>query len=480
MKNRKSNYDPREIFIAAKRVRGNSRAAARHHLKLLFHFMAKRELTPETLTYEQMWQFDEQFEKSGFSLSYRDVVRHTCQQYLFWLHKKKLLKADPSLIFPRTNFIHLNKSYVQYDLPEDATNFLKWIRATRARGTSISYEQYLKRFYYFLDKNNVSIELLTRSDVIRFFQEQRTKKYAASTFNHIVCQIRVYLRWLCEHNKLKEDPDSLIRNQDYQRCTEFLPRPFEVDQDIEIQKRLSQSSDIYCQGLLLMRYTGIRIGELSHLPFHCFKNDIHGNASLKIPPRKLLKERMVPIELKTLELIRTIQKTSKGNWVALSNKEDPPYLLIDHNGRSPLSSRYQFTLEALTRDIPSDAPITPHRFRHTYATTMLSAGMNLLEIKELLGHRSILMTLRYAKVTQQSIRESYYQAIELIAKKNAHSNPMQTAEEQKHQRSTSLVDLIKELQRQTEPLPNHAKKPYAKIIKRIQSVKYDLDRLTIP
>ena len=56
--------------------------------------------------------------------------------------------------------------------------------------------------------------------------------------------------------------------------------------------------------------------------------------------------------------------------------------------------------------------LTPHRLRHTYATSMLRAGMSLPVLMKLLGHRTIGMTLRYAQITGRDVAQAYKKAME--------------------------------------------------------------------
>ena len=58
--------------------------------------------------------------------------------------------------------------------------------------------------------------------------------------------------------------------------------------------------------------------------------------------------------------------------------------------------------------------ITFHRLRHTYATTLLGAGVSIVSIMKLLGHRRIEMSLRYAKVTPNHLRDEYLKAVAVI------------------------------------------------------------------
>ncbi|MEK6867603.1 MAG: tyrosine-type recombinase/integrase, partial [Nanoarchaeota archaeon] len=75
----------------------------------------------------------------------------------------------------------------------------------------------------------------------------------------------------------------------------------------------------------------------------------------------------------------------------------------------------------LTSDLSVRPLPTTHQMRHTYATTLLNAGMPLMGLKELLGHKSLTMTLRYAAITQETVKTEYFSAIEKI---NARYRPM--------------------------------------------------------
>ncbi len=55
-----------------------------------------------------------------------------------------------------------------------------------------------------------------------------------------------------------------------------------------------------------------------------------------------------------------------------------------------------------------------HRLRHTYATSLINAGMDVLHLKELMGHSSIATTLQYAKLTDTTLARGYHAAMEYV------------------------------------------------------------------
>lgn len=161
-----------------------------------------------------------------------------------------------------------------------------------------------------------------------------------------------------------------------------------------------------------MRFTGIRIGELINLSFDCVRTDINGIHFLKVPLGKLNNERLVPIDLETLDIIERIKKISTLN----DKKENPKLLFIDHLGRS-VKTQFSITFDEIRSKLNTNDKIVPHRLRHTYATELLNSGMNLLSIMKLLGHRSTTMTLGYAAIDQATVVKEFFEA-QVILKKN--------------------------------------------------------------
>jgi Phage integrase family len=186
-----------------------------------------------------------------------------------------------------------------------------------------------------------------------------------------------------------------------------MPRPLTIEADRELQRRLAASEDPLAWALLLMRRTGLRIGELYNLEYHCTRFE-RRHPLLKVPLGKLHSERLVPLDPDAVELVRRLQSTGPR----------PRAWLVPGRNHSKCNfDELSDVLKVVSRDLPDPTRITSHRLRHTFATELLSAGMSLVGVMRLLGHRDHRMTLRYAAVTPEVVTEEYQKALGKLATK---------------------------------------------------------------
>ncbi|MBP3763816.1 MAG: tyrosine-type recombinase/integrase [Bacteroidales bacterium] len=153
--------------------------------------------------------------------------------------------------------------------------------------------------------------------------------------------------------------------------------------------------------MLRMLYeTGIRRSELANLQEH--------SADLSALTLKVLgkrnKERIIPIES---ELAHNILE-----YIALKGQEmrESPWLFVDRKGRQiTVGEIYRTVKKYMTRLSNADR-ISPHVFRHSFATHILNEGGNIQAIKELLGHEDLATTEVYTHVTREHLKDVYKHA----------------------------------------------------------------------
>ena len=137
-----------------------------------------------------------------------------------------------------------------------------------------------------------------------------------------------------------------------------------------------------------------------------------------------------------------------------------------------------YLLRSICAGIETEKPITSHRLRHTYATSLLNGGMSLVGIMHLLGHNSIKMTLRYAAVTQDTVAEEYFSAIDRIKSKYRldRTHPLLTGAVDDP--TEALSSIIRWLKRHMKGNPKHHHRRIELLLKRIHRFKTEIDVLT--
>jgi site-specific recombinase XerD len=203
--------------------------------------------------------------------------------------------------------------------------------------------------------------------------------------------------------------ESLLQSGDLPQLERYLPKPLSPEDDQLLQQQLRKSGTLRSNGLLLMRATGMRVGECLNLTVDSLRELGRRQWAIRVPLGKLHTERWVPADDDTCN---TFRKT-----LSLRPLVTPasPWLLLQKNGHPPSYESMRRELIAAALKAGCSCRPGTHRLRHTFATTMLRAGASLLVVKELLGHRSIEMTLRYVEVSQVDLQREYHLAREKMA-----------------------------------------------------------------
>ena len=200
----------------------------------------------------------------------------------------------------------------------------------------------------------------------------------------------------------------LIRHADFPPQPRDLPRPLSLPEDQLLQQELRRSDDLAAHALLLIRSTGIRIGECVHLSLDCLRQVGPEQWALHVPLGKLHTERLVPADPELRQIVgRILALRASAPPAQLAKSQDS---LLPGGARDVLMKTLRSALAQAAQRAGCSTPVTPHRLRHSYATEMLRLGVSLPALMQLLGHQDIRMTLRYVQVTQQDLQREFHQA----------------------------------------------------------------------
>jgi site-specific recombinase XerD len=250
----------------------------------------------------------------------------------------------------------------------------------------------------------------------------RGRTVSARHHHRTLLDLRLFFDDLAAWEWADQPVARLLHRSDLPRLPAPLPRALSPDIDHALMRAVSSLDDSAARcGILLLRGAGLRLGELLDLELACLW-DLPGHGTwLKVPLGKLGTERVVPLDETTLAALDAWMAV-RGRQRALPHPRDgrPTDFLLVVGGQRVGASRIRRGLTDAVAHAgltgPTGAPlcVTPHQLRHTYATRLVNAGLNLQALMALLGHVTPEMTMRYAALADGTIRDAYDAAMAKI------------------------------------------------------------------
>ena len=219
----------------------------------------------------------------------------------------------------------------------------------------------------------------------------------------------VYLRRMLEELAWTQQLPALahlLGRDDVPRREHHLPRPLTAEQDQLIQQELLRRDDLLSNALLLLRHTGMRIGECVDLSFDCLRSLGPDRWAIHVPLGKLKTERWVPVDSMVCQLVERIRSLRPPTAPKAGR-----LLLPQPRGHYMMVRRLRAALKEAVSAVGIPVRIVPHQLRHTYGTEMLRAGVSFAAIIKLLGHKSPHMTMEYLEITQQDLQREFHIAL---------------------------------------------------------------------
>lgn len=237
--------------------------------------------------------------------------------------------------------------------------------------------------------------------MIRGYLGFLNKKNKKVTIARKLSAIRSFFRYLVKHGIILDNPLDVILTPKQEKT---IPSYLTVDDMFRLLDSIGNDTllDLRNRAIFETLYSsGIRVSELSGMNIF----DVDFNQCIIRVLGKGNKERMVPIGKKA--------KAAIGNYrerlafeVGISPDENTPLFLNKNSGRLTTRSIARI-LEKTAKSCGLLIPVSPHAFRHTFATHMLDAGADLRVVQELLGHKSLSTTQKYTHVSIDKLMETY-------------------------------------------------------------------------
>jgi integrase len=191
---------------------------------------------------------------------------------------------------------------------------------------------------------------------------------------------------------------------DIPRPEELLPKALDDASAARFRREVAAEPEPLRRLVLeILCRTGIRVGELCALEKDAVARRGEG-WWLKVPVGKLRNDRTVPLLSPLVELLLQWQATHTDGGTGL---------LLTNEGR-PLNRHCVTRMVNRVAKRAGIGHVHPHQLRHTLATQAVNRGMRLESIAELLGHRTLRMTIRYARIANKTVADEYRAAVDKV------------------------------------------------------------------
>ena len=226
------------------------------------------------------------------------------------------------------------------------------------------YRGTVRSFLSYLGATHPDVSALTqlRRDphILGWIARRRSQTPALTIHSYI--NLLIALRWtfheLAWMNELPELAH-LIRREDIPRLPYRLPRPLSPEQDQLLQREFLKRNDLGANVFLLIRHTGMRIGECADLASDCVRSTGPDQWAVHVPLGKLKTERLVPVDPFVCKFVQRLRF-----FRSLERLPDDGFLLPRPRSKEALIRQLRDYLHQVCHEIGLSTRIVPHQFRH--------------------------------------------------------------------------------------------------------------------
>ncbi len=266
-----------------------------------------------------------------------------------------------------------------------------------SKNTLKAYSSDLIKFADYLEENKLSFDKINRKDIENFVLSLKDHKLEPTTIYRVIAAIKSFYKYLVLHGFLSNNPVKIVR---FPKLWKKLP---EVLTQTEIEKILNAPNtkdiiDIRDRSILELMYaTGMRVSEVVGLKV----NDIDIDLGILKCYGKGGKERILPLGSKACKAIIRYLDKSRPKLAKSKSKSD---LFLNRLGKGISRQSIWKIVKKYKKKCNIKKNVTPHTFRHSFATHLLERGADIIIVQELLGHSDISTTQVYTHMNKDRLK----------------------------------------------------------------------------
>ena len=295
------------------------------------------------------------------------------------------------------------------DSKQDLEDFKSYITAEKnfSAHTAKAYASDILSSIVWLDDTSCEqVNFAKVRDYIHFIQKFNYKK---TTISRKIASLRTFYKYLYRERKIDSNPAMNLNNPKRPKSLPKFLTPDEVEQILNNIKIETPSGYRNRAILELLWATGLRVSELSGLNF--------GDLDLEQNEIKVFgkgsKERIILVTDRAKNYLKRYIQTARAlvaKGFAVNEPDENSPVFINNTGYRLQTKTIRNVINDVVERIHLPKHVTPHVFRHSFATHLIENGADLRVVQELLGHASISNTQIYTHISSQHLKEVYDEA----------------------------------------------------------------------
>lgn len=282
------------------------------------------------------------------------------------------------------------------------TEFVSFLKIEKGLSSNsiIAYQNDVDKLAGYCTDKNINIKEVQYTHLKLFVTELYDVGLSARSQARIISGIKQFFSYLMLENLITHDPSILLEQPKLGRKLPEVLSIEEVDQLIGAVNLNSNEGSRNRAMLEVLYSCGLRVSELVNLKF----TDLFYDEGFVRVIGKGNKERLVPLS-KSVELeISTYQEKMRSKLDIKDGHEN--FIFLNRRGKQLTRVMVFIIIKDLAVKINLSKSISPHTFRHSFATHLIEGGANLRAIQEMLGHESIITTEIYTHLDQSFLKEA--------------------------------------------------------------------------
>ena len=273
-----------------------------------------------------------------------------------------------------------------------------------------AYKRDLAKFSEYLVFEKLDFERLSEDEIISFEVWLKGLGMAVTSINRNISALKSFYKYLAQEFSTNNPVSAVASSKVPRRLPKALTIK-EITSLIDSTKREGDPISLRDHAIIELLYgTGARVSEIVGIDINDFAtSDIEGNPITTLKLRgKGSKERIVPLGSFAKSALDEYLVRIRPNLLTKSKsaRVETALFLNQRGSRLSRQSAWQMISDAADSTGLS-GKVSPHVFRHSYATHLLDGGADIRVVQELLGHASVTTTQIYTLITIDKVREAY-------------------------------------------------------------------------